>query len=94
MPGDKRKKKVRGAAVIRKAKNIVINIKTGAKRSGAKRNAAPATAPQLARTAINIAVSQQQQQRPRWPGDVSYRARTDCRNSPAPVVRRKRRGEV
>jgi hypothetical protein len=62
MPGDKRKKKVRGAAVIRKAKNIVINIKTGAKRSGAKRNAAPATAPQLARTAINIAVSQQQQQ--------------------------------
>jgi hypothetical protein len=62
MPGDKRKKKVRGAAVIKKAKNIIINIKTGAKRSGAKRNAAPVTAPQLARTAINIAVSQQQQQ--------------------------------
>jgi hypothetical protein len=78
MPGDKRKKKVRGAAVIKKAKNIIINIKTGAKRSGAKRNAAPVTAPQLARTAINIAVSQQQQQQQQQQGQfvgIPFRAR-------------------
>ena len=81
MTGDKRKKKIRGAAVIKKTKNIVINIKTG----GAKRRASqpratramvPApTAPQLAPTSINIAVSQQQQQQQGQFTGIPFRSR-------------------
>jgi hypothetical protein len=80
MPSDKRKKKGKPVAVVKKAKNIVINIKTG----GAKRRApqpralrsmmpAPSAAPQLAPTSINIAVSQQQQQQGQF--GIPFRAR-------------------
>ena len=84
MPSDKRKKKGK-TVVVKKAKNIVINIKTG----GAKRRApqpratraiipapraALSTAPQLAPTSINIAVSQQQQQQQGQFG-IPFRAR-------------------
>ena len=66
MPSDKRKKKK--VAVIKKAKNIIINIKTGGAKRRASQPRAPramipvSTAPQLAPNSINIAVSQQQKQ--------------------------------
>ena len=88
MPSDKRKRKGSSVAV-KKAKNIIINIKAGgAKRRAAARSGAPrapqraltTTAPQLAPTSINIAVSQQQQQQQQqqqgqWQGGIPFRAR-------------------
>lgn len=81
MPSDKRKKKK--VAVIKKAKNIIINIKTGGAKRRASQPRAPramipaSTAPQLAPTSINIAVSQQQQQQQQQQGQfgIPFRAR-------------------